>query len=74
MACIFPMVWIVRKVRGLRKQTDSDSARSRARDEFRIVPIVNRVLTGLLTLEARWLARGHHLPIGTSLVVVARRL
>jgi len=73
MACIFPMVWIFRKIRGLRKLSDSDTARSRTSDEFRLVPIVNQVLTALLTLEARWLARGHHLPIGTSLVVVARR-
>jgi SAM-dependent methyltransferase len=73
MACIFPMVWIFRKMRGLRKHSDSDSIRSRANDEFRLIPIVNQILTALLTLEARWLARGHHLPIGTSLVVVACR-
>ena len=73
MACIFPIVWIFRKLRGLRKQSDSDSARSRTSDEFQIVPIVNQLLTALLTLEARWLARGHHLPIGTSLVVIARK-
>lgn len=73
MACIFPMVWIFRKMRGLRRKSESDSARSRTSDEFRLVPIVNQILTALLTLEARWLARGHHVPIGTSLVVVARR-
>lgn len=73
MASIFPIVWIFRKVQGLRRQSDSDRAQSRALDEFRIVPIVNQILTALLTLEARWVARGHHVPIGTSLVVVARR-
>jgi SAM-dependent methyltransferase len=73
MACIFPLVWIFRKMRGLREQSDSESSRSRTSEEFRIVPIVNPILTALLTLEARWLARGHHVPIGTSLVVVARR-
>jgi SAM-dependent methyltransferase len=72
MACIFPIVWIFRKMRGLAKQ-DSHSGRSRSSDEFRLVPIVNPILTALLTLEARWLARGCHLPIGTSLVVFARR-
>jgi SAM-dependent methyltransferase len=73
MTCIFPLVWVFRKMRGLRKQSDSDSARSRASDDFWLVPIVNPILTALLTVEARWVARGHHLPIGTSLVVVARR-
>lgn len=73
MACIFPMVWIFRKMRGLRKPSNSGSTRSQANDEFRLVPIVNQVLTALLTLEARWVARGHRLPIGTSFVVIARR-
>jgi hypothetical protein len=27
----------------------------------------------LLNLEARWIARGHRLPMGTSLLVIARR-
>ena len=73
MTCIFPIVWIFRKMNGLRKQAESDSARSRTSEEFRFVPIVNPILTALLTLEAGWLARGHHVPIGTSLVVIARR-
>jgi len=73
MACIFPMVWIYRKVRGLRGSANPDVARAQTSDEFRLVPVVNQVLKALLTLEAGWLARGHRLPIGTSLVVVARR-
>jgi SAM-dependent methyltransferase len=73
MACIFPLVWVFRKMRGLGSQTDSDMARSQTSDEFRVVPVVNWLLTMLLTLEARWLARGHRLPIGTSLVVIARK-
>jgi len=73
MTCIFPIVWIFRKMNGRRKQAESDSARSRTSEEFQLVPIVNPILTALLTLEADWLARGHHVPIGTSLVVVARR-
>ncbi len=73
MACIFPLVWIVRKMRGLRQQKDLDVARAKTNDEFRLVPVVNQVLTVLLNLEAGWLARGHRLPLGTSLVVVARK-
>jgi SAM-dependent methyltransferase len=73
MASIFPLVWMVRKMRGLRKQKGMDDARAKTNDEFQLVPVVNQVLTLLLNLEARWLARGHRLPLGTSLVVVARK-
>lgn len=73
MACIFPIVWIFRKMSGLRQRRDSGNAMMLAREEFRIVPIANGVLTALLNLEARWLARGHLLPMGTSLVVIARK-
>jgi SAM-dependent methyltransferase len=71
MACIFPMVWIYRKVHRARQEKDPDIARVQATDEFRLVPIVNQILTTLLTLEAGWLARGHCLPFGTSIVVIA---
>lgn len=73
MACIFPLVWIFRKMRGLRHRTDPDFARVKTSDEFRLVPGVNRILKGLLNLEAGWLARGHRLPFGTSLVIIARK-
>ncbi len=71
MACIFPIVWVYRKLN--QPQTETESAQERASDEFRIVPIANRILAGLLHLEAKWICRGHSLPIGTSLVVVARK-
>jgi SAM-dependent methyltransferase len=71
MASIFPIVWVYRKLN--RTKTRTKSAQQRASDEFRIVPVVNRILTLLLRLEATWICRGHSLPIGTSLVVVARK-
>lgn len=73
MMCILPIVWIFRKMSGLRGQPNSDRAKTLADKEFRIVPVVNQILTALLNLEARWLSRGHRLPIGTSLVVVSRK-
>jgi SAM-dependent methyltransferase len=81
MASIFPLVWMVRKMRGLkRNQRLAQELKNReltnrelTNDEFRIVPVVNQILAGMLNLEARWLSRGHRLPIGTSLVVVARK-
>jgi SAM-dependent methyltransferase len=73
MACIFPIVWIFRKISGLRQKLNSSNARTLAGEEFRLVPIANRILTLLLKLEARWLASGHLLPIGTSFVIIARK-
>ena len=72
MASIFPIVWAFRKLSGLR--SNAGRAKTLADEEFRVVPIVNPILTALLNLEARWLAGGHRLPLGTSLVVVARRV
>jgi SAM-dependent methyltransferase len=71
MASIFPIVRAYRKLN--RTGTGTKSAQERAREEFRIVPVVNRILTLLLRLEAEWIRRGHSLPLGTSLVVVARK-
>ena len=73
MACIFPIVWIFRKISGLRQRRDASNAMMLAREEFRLLPVANGILTALLNLEARWLASGHRLPMGTSLVVIARR-
>jgi len=73
MASIFPFVWMFRKIRGVRARAEPNAARARATNEFKLVPFVNLVLTALLSLEARWVAHGHHLPFGTSLVAIARR-
>lgn len=73
MACLFPLVWTFRKMRGAGGRADAETARAQTSDEFRIIPIANPILTSLLNLEARWLARGHRLPIGTTLVAIARK-
>lgn len=72
MACIFPLVWSYRKLSGLRKK--SNSTKQLAREELRLLPVVNGFLTGMLSLEAKWVSRGHTLPIGTSLLSVARKV
>ena len=73
MTCIFPIVWLVRKLSARQKGPGSEDAKTLASKEFRVLPLINGLLTGLLNLEAFWLSRGHRLPIGTSLIVVARR-
>jgi SAM-dependent methyltransferase len=73
MACTFPIVWLWRKVSGRRQHGKPDDARTLAAREFRVLPVMNGALTMLLKLEALWLSRGHGLPIGTSLLVIARK-
>ncbi|PYX54515.1 MAG: class I SAM-dependent methyltransferase [Acidobacteria bacterium] len=73
MACIFPLVWMVRKLGGLAGKGDPAASKKQAMQEFRVVPGVNGALRVLLSLEARWVAHQRRLPFGTSLVVVARR-
>ena len=71
MTCIFPMVWLFRKT-GNRRH-NSEDARTLAMKEFRVIPLINGLLTAMLRLETFWLGRGWRLPIGTSLIVVARK-
>ncbi len=73
MSCIFPIVWLFRKVGNRRQRRHSEDAKTLALKEFRVIPVINGLLTALLKFEALWLSRGHSLPIGTSLVVIARR-
>jgi len=73
MACIFPLVWAIRKIGDLRRSGGPEEARKLTMKEFRVVPVINALLTSIMTLEARWVALGHRLPFGTSLVVVARK-
>lgn len=73
MASIFPLVWLFRKIDGASAMAPTEDAKKRALQEFRLIPGVNGVLASLLECESHWIARRHHLPFGTSLVVVARK-
>lgn len=73
MACIFPVVWAVRKLRRLPPKADATTVRGRASGEFRLVPIVNYLVKAALRLEASWVGGGYCVPFGTSLVVIARK-
>ncbi|MEA4907947.1 MAG: class I SAM-dependent methyltransferase [Chloroflexi bacterium] len=73
MATIFPMVWLNRKVAAGGAVTDEQDVHDRAVDELRIVPGINAILAGLLSIEAWWLGNFWRLPFGTSLLAVAER-
>ena len=42
-------------------------------EEVRMIPVVNGVLSSLLTMESKWLANRKQLPFGTSLLAIARK-
>lgn len=80
MAATYPLVWLQRKVSSWRRRSGDDpmeTAFQMTSRELSIVPVVNGALELILRAEARLLtalwARGRSLPLGTSLMAVARR-
>jgi SAM-dependent methyltransferase len=75
LACLFPAMWAGRRLAALfAGRTASPAAeRDLALGELRIVPVLNGVLTWVLSQEARLMARRRRLPVGTSIVALARR-
>jgi SAM-dependent methyltransferase len=82
MALTFPVVWLVRKLSPLfnrRRQAASQLEKDKlvhdmSVDELRIVPVANEVMTWLLTREAWFVSHHMHLPFGTSLIAIARKI
>jgi SAM-dependent methyltransferase len=76
MASIFPLLWLRRRLSTLsdRRRTDNtDRINNLTLAELRIKPIINNLLTFLLTQETRVIARRNQLPFGTSLLFIARK-
>jgi SAM-dependent methyltransferase len=76
MASIFPLVWLGRRIAALadrRPAGDTKRIIGLASAELRIVPVVNDLLAYLLGLETHEISRRRQLPIGTSLLAIARR-
>ncbi len=76
MMTIFPLAWLIRRLQkliGKRLLNNGPHAPDIASNELRIIPIINEFLTLSLNQEIHVMARRRQLPIGTSLLVVARR-
>jgi SAM-dependent methyltransferase len=75
MASIFPLVWLKRKLGMLfhRKHLSVDDKYTLVRSEMKIMPIINEFLTMMLSVEVRLISRRYILPIGTSLLAIARK-
>jgi len=76
MAPLFPLMWLSRRLAGLRGKKDVPEAQTGmdwALGEMKVVPVLNGMLVALLGLEAPLLSRRIGLPFGTSLLAVATR-
>ncbi len=73
MLSIYPLVWLSRRLRGGGQSMESNVAAAKSAAELKIVPGVNALLRFVLGLEAKWVGRQRTLPLGTSLLVVARK-
>ena len=77
MLSIFPLVWVQRRLAPLRKRLSRKrepvSNEELVTQELKPIPVINGVLSGLLDIERIWMRRGHTLPLGTSLLAVARK-
>jgi SAM-dependent methyltransferase len=68
MSALYPLMWLGRR----REISKAEDSRAAAEAELRIVPGVNGLLRAALAPEAWLIARGLELPIGTSLLAIAR--
>jgi SAM-dependent methyltransferase len=77
MMSMLPIVWLSRKRSNFNLQYSENPRvleREMFQNELKIRPVMNQFLYHLLMLEIPFIARHFHLPFGTSLVVVARRI
>jgi SAM-dependent methyltransferase len=70
MSYLYPIVWLTRRL--ARRGDGPARDRELSLRELRIVPIVNGVLRWLLSRDAFFVRRRWRLPLGTSLLAIAR--
>ena len=76
MSAIYPFVWLSRRIRfqGLNKDALSvEEFNALAASEFKITPIMNPILAALLSIELPFIVKRKELPIGTSILALARK-
>jgi hypothetical protein len=76
MMTLFPLVWLGRRVNALmgrKRQAAAIGHDDMLQRELRIVPGINGMVSALLGLENRLIARRWPLPLGTSLLAIAKR-
>lgn len=71
MSLLLPLIWIGRRLAARRRPSAAPGNLSGV--DLKVIPGLNAVLEGLLTLELPWIRCGRRLPFGASLLCVARR-
>lgn len=77
MSILYPLVWASRRITSARsgyRPGDSDSAHQLVANDLKITPGLNGLLAALLSLEAAPIRRRRSLPVGTSILAVARKV
>jgi SAM-dependent methyltransferase len=73
MMSLFPLLWLVRRIKGGSGMMDRERAAEKAATELKVIPVVNGLLKLILTWETFVIRRRWRLPVGTSLLAVARK-
>lgn len=76
MTSIFPLVWLARRLTRLASRSRSltiEQATALTLAEFKITPLVNPLLTWILSLETGFLVQRRPLSFGASLLALARK-
>jgi hypothetical protein len=69
MMSLYPVLRLWRTMRG----GGGETVLARFEGDLTIVPILNQLAAWGMGAEARWVAGGHRLPFGTSLVAIAAK-
>jgi SAM-dependent methyltransferase len=77
MMSVFPLVWAGRKVsnrRLLLSKNPRELERSMFKDELKIRPVIDPLLFQAVSQEIPFLKRRQHIPFGTSLIAIGRKI
>lgn len=77
MASLFPGIWLGRRLARLRNsghRSRKTGSNDLAANKLKIVPVLNEFLTWVLVQEGHLIERRYKLPMGASLLIVARRV
>jgi SAM-dependent methyltransferase len=74
MMILFPMIWLLRRLRGGQAEVGHDKAAEKAARELKVVPLINSFLKMILGAEAWAIKYRIRLPLGTSLLAVASKV
>ena len=73
MMALYPLIWAGRRLASSRRRPGEINARELTARELKIVPVFNQLMFWLLSAEAPWLAARRRLPLGSSILALARK-